>query len=376
MVIKTRKLETDDRLRKECNSITDMDYDVDILCWLTRNSKKKSNCYKKSKFTTLRLITRILDKRFLLPLHFFEFFVKFVFVVCKKKPKVLWLHDPIMIGVIPAALLLQKLKLVERIVWDQHETPPAIIRKYKALRILFGWFCNLTDIVIVANDERAKYLKQSYLIKTRVINLNNYSDSEFINVPPKLLSEQLTDWLANREYFLAQNGADFKRNFESLARAIIENDLPPVVLVGYVDSKIKSNLKSEYGSLYENKFFEVGVVPQMELVAYLTNSIASIILYKNTDENQWYCEPNRLYQAINFKKPVLVGNNPTMANIVTKHSIGVVLEDDGSCIKNLTLGLKKLLNTRAIIESNYTSVGESYIWEKQESKIHNILSAS
>ena len=60
-----------------------------------------------------------------------------------------------------------------------------------------------------------------------------------------------------------------------------------------------------------------------------------MIFYDDKEVNSLYCEPNRLYQAIGRGCPVIVGNNPTMKNIVERLSCGVVVSDSGNSPENI-----------------------------------------
>lgn len=372
MIIKTRKLETDDRLRKECNTLSKLGKKVEVYAWLDSNNSDSGKCYLDAEFKQVKLITRFLSSRIFLLLHLIEFLIKSLFFTIIKRPKVIWLHDPIMFPCVCFFALLRVFGVIDKVYWDQHETPPKVVRKSRLFRFIFGKICNFADIVIVANRERGEYLKDEFKVTASIQYLNNFSDKSFINAPRTKLPKDIRTFLNGRDYLLAQNGADFKRNFESLVRAVLIAKKYPVLLVGYVDEVIEDRLIKEFGSLYHNYFYKVGVVPQLALTSYLDNALASVILYKNTDANQWYCEPNRLYQALNFRKKVIVGANPTMSNIVTLENAGIVLSDDGSACQELANAIILIAEGKYYSDAD-TTISERYTWEFQESKIHELF---
>ena len=371
MAIKTRRLETDDRLRKECLSIRSLGCDVEVFAWVDENNERINSCYKGIKSIQKRLFTRFLNSRLFLAVHLFEFVCKLLTKRKKSTPDIVWVHDPIMFIAVFALKLSQLCGGRFKIVWDQHEVPPKLIRKNVILKKIFSLACNSVNTLIVANKERGEYLKSELKVTTNIEVLNNFSDSSFITAEVTKLPEDVLRWLGGRPFLLAQNGADYKRNFRPLVESVVMSNKYPVLLVGYVDKAIEDELKSEFGSDYDRLFYKVGVVPQMELVRYLSKCLASVILYKNTDENQWYCEPNRLYQALNFNKPVIVGNNPTMANIVKAENAGLVLNDDGSNPE----GLKKSFEDLDAFVSKYKGVknSENYTWEAQSNIISRVV---
>ena len=113
----------------------------------------------------------------------------------------------------------------------------------------------------------------------------------------------------------------------------------------------------------------------MELTRYLDNAIASIILYqKYFGINNWLCEPNRLYQAVCRQKPVLVGNNPPMSEVVKEYNLGVVLDDDGESVKKFKKGLHCLVKELDSYCTISSSLANQFSWESQEPKIRDLLS--
>lgn len=68
-------------------------------------------------------------------------------------------------------------------------------------------------------------------------------------------------------------------------------------------------------------------VPQQDLISYgATFDIAILSIYPS-NLNYAYCLPNKLYQFIQSRLPIVCGPTPSIAAIVRKYDIGVVAED-------------------------------------------------
>jgi hypothetical protein len=71
----------------------------------------------------------------------------------------------------------------------------------------------------------------------------------------------------------------------------------------------------------------------------------SLVFYKNTSPNNWLCEANRLYQAIDAGLPVVVGANPPMKSIVEGLNVGISVDTDGVDTDKIANGIATLLRS-------------------------------
>lgn len=374
MVIKTNGLEYDDRLRKECLSLERKGYQVEVLSVENKNVSRQGNLYnstvKNHSFSLMSLKLPLLK---LLPfIALVEFALRSSWGILRRRANVIWLHDPVLIMLVPILSIYRAMGIVDKLVWDQHELPIKKIDSSPILRSIYGFFCRRVDVVIEANEDRASYLSQRYSVpRTQIQVINNYSDNDFSEQPQKPLPFELVDWLSGRQYLLLQSGATQIRHFPTVVQAIMSNNaFPPVVLVGGIDPNVEWSLLDEYGEDYKRRFYKVGKVEQMELTRYLDHALASIILYqKSFGPNNWLCEPNRMYQAISRGIPVLVGHNPPMKNVVEQLGNGVVLTDDGTSPEAFTEQLKVLLKNVKENSLNCTKRNYKLSWEEQDEKL-------
>src|SRR4029077_8285796 len=85
-----------------------------------------------------------------------------------------------------------------------------------------------------------------------------------------------------------------------------------------------------------------GAVPQLELTRFIDHAYASVVLYEAHSANTVLCAPNRLYQAVMRRVPVIDGTNPPMAHIVKTRGCGVILKGDGGDVDDLCEAMRQL----------------------------------
>ncbi|ELV8692962.1 hypothetical protein ACVV7M_001489 [Vibrio vulnificus] len=367
MLLKCNGLQYDDRVRKECESIFDtLQYTTEIHVLADNNKKESGLIFRtQSRFFSYRLFTRKIFKgRSLLLLKLLEFFFYLIPSLLKKR-KAVWLHDPLMFVFVPIFFLLKKTHLVESIVWDQHELPPSSFISNKLFRELYKWSLKHVDVRIHANRERAEYLNCLLGEQYSYITLNNFVDHKFTTEEPQPIDFEVQNWLDNQDFVLLQSGAYEERNFRSVAEAFCTYGKQKCVVVG--GNRVDLiQYRNQYKN-FDDVFYFVGMIPQIRLVDYIDAAKYSLILYRSNTKNAYYCEANRLYQASCRGTPVVVGNNPPMANFVISNNNGIVLKDDGSEVKILL----EMLESIDIEKSESKKVVSN--WESQNEKFFTIL---
>lgn len=382
MVIKTNALIYDDRFRKEVQSLKRIGVKVTGSVLEDANQARSGHDYgdgQQYPFAILSLFTRkLLNSRLFLLLHLGEFILRVLWVLIRTKPKVVWIHDPVLLFFMPFLAIFRQLGVIDKVVWDHHELPIKRIDNSPFLRTVFGWFCARADVLIAANTPRLNYLTQHYPRAANVKHLaviRNYSDREFVAQPPKPLPDPLINWLAGREYLLVQSGLVEVRNFRAVADTLIPNDnLPPLVVVGGGDKTLLAEYRQRYGEQFNRRVYLIDKVPQMELTRYLDGAMASIIFYnQNFGINNWLCEPNRLFQALNRNRPVIVGHNPPMADMLDWCGFGVVVGDDGSGQLQFAEALQRFLTEKARLQPLDSEKAFAIQWESQDPVFKDVI---
>lgn len=155
--------------------------------------------------------------------------------------------------------------------------------------------------------------------------------------------------------------------------AVLSVDGLKAVVVGGTRPELMGILRRSYSKdeLTARVFF-TGKVKQIKTPQYIRQCFMSLVFYKNTSPNNWYCEPNRLFQNLINGNPVVVGNNPPMKELVSKYDIGVVADTDGSDMTAIRAGIHTLCDNYSTYKQNLIRIKDSLLWSKQDSILGEI----
>ena len=248
-------------------------------------------------------------------------------------------------------------------VWDQHEIPEKFC--FGIMKYFFNIIEKKCKLMFHANPQRIEYLKSINLIKCpekhRVIH--NYPDEICISSESKApCYDSFKAWLGNSEYVYLQGlNEPQRRPFNSIS-AILDNTNYKIFVAGYFDNNDKKRLEEKYPDLYERVFY-AGLVPQLTIPSILKKSKFTIVLYETSTPNNKYCEANRMYQSMSLGVPIIVGENPSMAEVVDG-IFGIALKSDGSDIEELNEAVKVMCQNMDKYKVNCLKHSRDYIWSE------------
>lgn len=358
MVIKTQGLAYDDRLRKEVVSLSKR-LSVEISCVeRERNTRSVDKAYGRIETSTYKVYAREIFK------PGSGVFLKAVEVnlwlfrdVLRKRSRVVWVHDPDMIGLVLLSLLARRLGRVSKVVWDQHELPRYVKSKFG--RFLLRTALHGIDTLICTNAFRRDFLVDTLdVTPEQVVIIENYPDRQSIDIEPQPLPPEVAEWLDGEPYFLAQGGGRPDRYHHELVEAC-----------GTVGKRLIIIGNVQGARAASDRVYYTGQIPQSDIIPFTDNCIASVVLYETKTPNTRFCSPNRLFHALGRKKPVVVGCNPPMKNIMDDARAGVVLRADGADVGDIVDGLRRLLDDYENHSQRAASVSNDFVWERQESEL-------
>lgn len=361
LCIRTDGLEFDDRVRKEILSIKDLCPQVEFYIYMVtpNNIHNEGQSSYGVDYTEFHLLSYKKGRRFN-ALNAIEFYLK--------ARKYLRYYDTVWIA--DHQTFVIGLMCSKPIVWDLHELPVMFLRN-NLLRHIYKIIERKSSAVIHANEFRQQYLKN--------IGLESQSDKHFVlrNFPQFAEIDTEYDsmyydflkWRGNDKCVYVQ-GIDMETRapYECLS-AILSNENFKVVVVGGLDHKILDRIVEEKGENILGRIYQTGKIKQLKTPQYIKQCIFSLVFYKNTSFNNYYCEPNRMFQAIINGIPVIVGDNPSMTDIVAKNGFGVCVLTDGSDINQIKSGINEMIENYTIYETNIKEKNKQLLWSSQ---IHTI----
>lgn len=262
----------------------------------------------------------------------------------------------------------------KRKIWDLHETPESFLGN-PIKRAILKYLMMRCRGVVHANEARLSYMKETDGI-SNVENqfvIRNYPNFNDVDTKTDDLYANFIKWKGETDCVYLQGAVAYDRCPTESIHAIMSIKGLKAVVVGRFNEQIKAQLLSEYGEELNERLFFTGLVRQKMTPLYIRECKVSLVLYRNTNINNYYCEPNRMYQSIINNCPVVVGNNPPMKGLVEKYGFGVVLSDDGSNEAGIADGLKIVLKDYDEFLVNIKRYSHRILWDSQEEEFKKII---
>ena len=261
------------------------------------------------------------------------------------------------------------------IAWDLHELPGRFMHK-PIWKMLFRFAEKKVRVMIHANEPRLKHLQSLGIVRQPVKQfvLRNYPQFNEIDSEYDETYQQFDTWLGTAKCVYLQGIVDERRADRESVEAVMAIEGLKAVVVGSTRSDLIPYLKTKYSDqeLSERLFF-TGRIKQLKTPQYIRRCFMSLIFYKNISANNWYCEPNRLFQNIINGNPVVVGNNPPMKELVEKYDIGICADTDGNELSSIVVAIKQLISRYDEIKQNLSIASQHLIWDDQEETIVKIV---
>lgn len=369
LIIKTDGLEYDDRIRKEILSIEKLYPNIKfkIFALLANNKEEEGITDYGIPYKSIYLKERDKypsQKKALLKAY--RFYKK-----VKKETKE---YDIIWASNVDSSFfpLLYKGKTL---IWDLHELPERFLKNIFTKKLLKHIFNNC-DAVIHANPQRIDYLKSIGIIKnfTKHHSIRNYPNFDEIDKNYDQKFKDFINWKGNRKCIYLQSLAnDSRAPYESIV-SILRIPQFTAVITGNYFNNAYLKLINEFGEdEIKNRLFFAGKIPQLKIPQYMKECYMSLVFYKNSKPNNFYCEANRFYQSIIMGLPVVVGNNPSMRELIEKYGFGESINDDGNNVDLIIDGIKKINENHETYIQNIEKNKNKLLWENQVSELRKII---
>jgi glycosyltransferase involved in cell wall biosynthesis len=229
--------------------------------------------------------------------------------------------------------------------------------KRRVWRFVQNYVLKYADVVMHAERHRLEYFHNTYRTDAKPFLLENlpyYRE----NLPSRRKNEDL------RFVYLGVLAPDRYCTVMLEAFAGIREHGTSFDLVGYYGSK-------QYRMAVEDvlsrcRADNVRVLPPVshdDIYSFLENYDVGLAFYENTNLNNYYCAPNKVYDYIQLGMPVITNDYPGLKEIIADNKIGVCIPEVS--VNQLHAAVKS-------IKGNYintlvpNSVRMRYSWEHQE----------
>lgn len=222
-----------------------------------------------------------------------------------------------------------------------------------------------SDCTIICNEERFEQIKGCKQKNIEVIH----------NVP--VLSEEMTKYISESDYDINKSekiklcyvGKLSKNRFILDVLSVVK-DMDNVCLdiagVGPVEDEVKAVAEESDNIVYYGK------IGYEEALKIYSKCDLMFSIYDPSVKNHKYSAPNKIYEAMILKKPIIVARNTGMDKIVEKNNMGVVINYDKAEFEEKLKELVADKKSMSTMGENAAKAYNEYCWEKMKSRLVEI----
>jgi glycosyltransferase involved in cell wall biosynthesis len=354
----TNDLVVDQRVAKVCQTLTKMGFKVVLIGRELKGSLPIKRNYKVKRFKLF------FNKGFL---FYANYNIRLFFYLLGNKVDILWSND---LDTLPANYLASKIK-GKKIIYDSHEyfteVPELVIRPqvqkvWEAIEELI--LPKLKNVITVCHSIANCYAKK-YKINVNVVRNVPHKNKTFLTV--KNLREE------GKNLIIYQGAVNVNRGIEPLVEAMqkIENTTLFIIGEGDVFDGIISLIRKLNLS---HKVKMLGKIPFELLHDYTMQADLGVSLEENIGLNYKYALPNKLFDYINAKVPVLTANLPEMAAIVNQYNVGETIDEITP--NAIAEKINKLLTDKEqlkLYKANTIKAAAELNWETEQKIIQDLV---
>lgn len=346
-------ISTDQRVLKVAKTCYDNGYDILILGRLRTNSKKLQLPYHHKRFKLL------FDSSFL---FYAEFNIRLFFYLLFIKSDILLANDT---DTLVANFLVSKLKN-KKLIFDAHELFPEVPELQHRPFVKKIWefiensiFPHLQNSYTVC-DSIAEYYRIKYNIYMKVIR----------NVPYYEEYSTSNDETNSEKIILYQGAINVGRGLEWVidAMPLIEN--AKLVIIGDGDIKNELIKRVELANLTHCVVFVDKMLPD-QLKEYSKQATIGLCLLDNIGLSYYYALPNRIFDYIQARLPILATSFPEITKIVANYNTGILINHyEPEYLADI---INQMLEN-PYPTNHFNKLAMQFCWENEEEILISILS--
>lgn len=173
-----------------------------------------------------------------------------------------------------------------------------------------------SDVLILADEARVEQIGGN--IHNKIFTINNSPTEDFFN------KNYRTRGINNFKVFIGGKIAE-QRCLDMIISAASKMKDVELVVRGHCQEAEYKQLLVELGQKFDNVDLYLDGVPYEEIVKGTLGADLTIALYDPAIPNNKYASPNKLFEAMASKIPIIVNENTSMANIVRKEKCGIII---------------------------------------------------
>jgi len=250
-----------------------------------------------------------------------------------------------------------------RVIYDAHELFPEMYEgtRKRVWSQLEKWLLPACHAYIQPEKNRLTYFSAKYRIDhSRIALVENFPSGRYAFSGRSRLREDCD--LAPEKIILLCTGVLCPgRDIENMISCMAFLDPRFVlVLLGPTFKGYEKELASRINQAKaEDRVKFHPAIPNVEMLDYIHSSDIGIVLYQNTNLNNYWCASNKLYEFILCRKPVITNDYPGLREVVENNQLGACVSETSA--ETIASAVSRVWN--AWKEPTGDS---SYVWEQQE----------
>ncbi|NNC70605.1 MAG: glycosyltransferase [Flavobacteriaceae bacterium] len=176
--------------------------------------------------------------------------------------------------------------------------------------------------------------------------------------------------IEGRKIFIYQGAVNMGRGLELMIDALPFINHAIFLIVGDGDIKKQLISKVRKAGLDEKVKF-LGMVSTEELRNITAQASLGVSLEEDLGLNYRYALPNKLYDYIQAKIPVLVSDLPDMKALVESYDVGIVLKERTPA--NVAKSIQEILENKSSMVAQLQKAADEFVWEEESKKLKNLF---
>ena len=311
----TNDLSTDQRVKKVCESLLKLDYDLLLIGRILPESLAINRPY------SCKRLKLIFNKG---PLFYAEYNLRLFILLLFSKADIFHAND---LDTLLANFIAAKLR-GKTIVYDSHEyfteVPEIQHKKFvkKTWQIIEGYIFPKLEYIFTVSQSIANLYQQKYNKKLIILR----------NIPRKLNLQQRKTKLElgipmGKDIIILQGaGINMDRGTEELIEAMKYLKNTFLLIIG--DGDVIKSLKKKVVTLNLNdSVLFKGRMPYLEMMQYTKHAQLGITLDKDTNINYKFSLPNKLFDYIQAGIPILASKIEEVEKVIKNYEIGLFIDN-------------------------------------------------